>query len=76
MANRHMKRYSTLLSVRVMQIKIIIIAPLRTAIIKYIYIQTINAREDVGKREPSFAVGGNVNWYSYYAEQYGGSLKN
>ena len=28
------------------------------------------------KREPSYAVGGNVNWYSHYGEQYGGSLKN
>ena len=27
------------------------------------------------KREPSCTVGGNVNWYSHYGEQYGGSLK-
>ena len=27
------------------------------------------------KREPSYTVGGNVNWYSHYREQYGGSLK-
>ena len=26
------------------------------------------------KREPSYTVGGNVNWYSHYGEQYGGSL--
>ena len=26
------------------------------------------------KREPSYAVGGNVNWCSHYGEQYGGSL--
>ena len=25
--------------------------------------------------EPSCTVGGNVNWYSHYGEQYGGSLK-
>ena len=24
---------------------------------------------------PSFTVGGNVNWYSHYGEQYEGSLK-
>ena len=24
---------------------------------------------------PSYTVGGNVNWYSHYGEQYGGSLK-
>ena len=34
-----------------------------------------NAEESVEKREPSCTVGGNVNWYSHYGEQYGGSLK-
>ena len=24
------------------------------------------------KREPSYTVGGNVNWYNHYGEQYGG----
>ena len=27
------------------------------------------------KMEPSYTVGRNVNWYSHYGEQYGGSLK-
>ena len=27
------------------------------------------------KREHSCAVGGNVNWYSYYGRRYGDSLK-
>ena len=27
------------------------------------------------KRDPSCIVDGNVNWYSQYGEQYGGSLK-
>ena len=27
------------------------------------------------KREPSYTVVGNVNWYSHYGEHYGGSLK-
>ena len=39
-------------------------------------LQTINAGEGVEKREPSCTVGRNVNWYSHYGEQYGGSLKN
>ena len=39
-------------------------------------LQTINAGEAVEKREPSCTVGGNVNWYSHYGEQHGGSLKN
>ena len=44
----------------------------RTAIAK----KLINAGEGVEKREPSFTVGGNVNWCSHYGEQYGGSFKN
>ena len=28
--------------------------------------QIMNAREGVEKREPSFIVGGNVNWYNHY----------
>ena len=39
-------------------------------------IQTINAGEGVEKREPFYTVGGNVNWYSRYGEEYGGSLIN
>ena len=27
------------------------------------------------RREPSYTVAGNVNWYSYYGEQYESSLK-
>ena len=27
---------------------------------------TINAGEGVKKREPSYTVGGHVNWYSHY----------
>jgi len=27
-------------------------------------LQTINAEEDVEKREPFYSVGGNVNWYN------------
>ena len=28
------------------------------------------------KRRPSYTVVRNVNWYSHYGEQYGGSIKN
>ena len=31
--------------------------------------------EDVEKREPLGTIGGNVNWYSHYGEQYGGPQK-
>ena len=36
----------------------------------------MNAGEGVEKREPSCTVGGNVNSYSHYGEEYGDSLKN
>ena len=39
-------------------------------------LQIINAGEGVEKREPSYTVGENVNWYRHYGEQYDGSLKN
>ena len=28
------------------------------------------------KKEPSYTVGGNVNWYSWYGERYESSLEN
>ena len=44
----------------------------RMAIIKNL--QLVNAGEGVEKKEPSYLVGENVNWYNHYGEQYGGSL--
>ena len=35
----------------------------------------INAAEGMDKREPSYTLRGNVNWCSYYGEQYGGIFK-
>ena len=40
--------------------------PVRTANIKNL--QTINNGEGVEKREPSYILGGNVNWYIHYGE--------
>ena len=37
---------------------------------------TINAGEGVEKRDPSYTVSGNANWYSHCEEQHGDSLKN
>ena len=72
-----MKRYSTLVIIRVMQIKMqqgtashwsewpSLKSP-----------QMTNAGENVEKREPLFTIGGNLSCYSHFAEQYGGSLGN
>ena len=38
-------------------------------------LQTINPGEGTEKRETSYTVDGNVNWYSHYQGSYGGSLK-
>ena len=61
-----------------MQIKTTVrdhLRPVRMAIMK----QCTNNKsaEGVEKRDPSYySVGGNVNWWSHYGEQYGGSLEN
>ena len=38
-------------------------------------LQIINVGKGVEKREYSFTVGGNANWYSHYGRWYGDSLK-
>ena len=38
-------------------------------------LQAINAGKGVEKREPSYTVGGSVNWCSHYGKPYGGFSK-
>ena len=78
MAKEHMKRCSTPLIIREMQIKHMVryhFTLVRMAIIKK---KSINNKccKECGEKDTSYTVHGNVSWYSYYGEQYEGSLIN
>ena len=67
MSNRHIKRYSLSQIVKEMQMKTTrhYLTLVRTAVIE----KTRNkVGADVKKRELSYTVDGNVNWYSYYGK--------
>ena len=75
MANKHLKRCSTSLIITEIQSKTKTryqLIPVIIAIIK----KSKNNKHTRGCRDKeALTAGGNVNWYSHYGDQYGGSLK-
>ena len=74
MVKKHMKRHSLLPVIR--ESKLHELSPQTVQKSQHQKtIQTINAGTGTAKREPSYTIGGNVNWYNSYEKEYGISSK-
>jgi hypothetical protein len=74
MAKKHLKKCSPSLAIKEMQIKTTLkfhLTPVRLAISRTP--TRTNIGEDMGKKEPSYTVLGNVSYYHHFGKQYGAS---
>ena len=75
MANKHVKRYSTLFFTRECKLKpqVNSITLIRMAKVKKIDMPSVGV--GVGQLELPYTAGGNVKWYSHFGKQFGSFLK-